>query len=404
MKNYIYNFLMAFLLLSLASCDEEFRGQYPVDNTAPKPVTVTRVINLPGAVLIDYEIPDETDILYIQAEYTLTDGEVRLQKSSIFNNSMLIRGFAKSKKSSISLRSVDRSQNVSEPVQVEIEPLDSPIYAISASLTVTESFGGIRLSWENPQQEDIMIGVLIQSQVTGEFEYAENIYSSEKEPNRAVRGMDSTRTTVGIFVRDIFMNYTDTLFLEVKPLYEKEIPKSNFSALPLPSFINLFQTTSGVHKIWDGNILDETNYNFLYINPGNTSLPFFTFDMNVTAKLSRFKLWPRLRYAYTLHSPKQWEWWGTNDESAARNNELNWETNPAWTKLMNCESRRPSGLEPGAPLTNEDTEYIEAGEEFEFPIDAPAIRYLRFKLIKSWSDGDGVNLQEIQVWGQVQNN
>lgn len=81
MKNYIYNFLMAFLLLSLASCDEEFRGQYPVDNTAPKPVTVTRVINLPGAVLIDYEIPDETDILYIQAEYTLTDGEVRLQKA-----------------------------------------------------------------------------------------------------------------------------------------------------------------------------------------------------------------------------------------------------------------------------------------------------------------------------------
>ena len=52
----------------------------------------------------------------------------------------------------------------------------------------------------------------------------------------------------------------------------------------------------------------------------------------------------------------------------------------------------------------EEKKVFEAGEEFEFPIEAPAVRYVRFKLISSWSGSDGVNLQEVQFWGQIQNN
>lgn len=405
MKNNIYKLCILLLVVIVTSCQEEFRGQYPIDNISPKPVFNVTVENLPGAVKIDYEIPDETDILYVKAEYELSGGNHVFQKSSIFNNSMLIKGFSKSKKSTLLLYTVDRSQNVSEPVRVDIEPLDSPIYDIRNSLTVIESFGGVRVNWDNPLREEIMVGVLTKDSITGQFENRENFYSSEMMANRSVRGMDSTLITIGVFVRDIYMNFTDTLVLDVRPIFEEEIPKSNFSPLPLPSFVRLFNNNSTLQKIWDGNIFDETNYNYLYINPGNPMMPFFTFDMKVTAKFSRSKFWPRLRYAYTLHSPKIWEWWGTNDEVVARNNEdLNWESNPAWTKLMRCESKRPSGLDEGAPLTSEDTEYIEAGEEFEFPIEAPAVRYVRFKLISSWSGSDGVNLQEVQFWGQIQNN
>ena len=131
-------------------------------------------------------------------------------------------------------------------------------------------------------------------------------------------------------------------------------------------------------------------------------MPYFTFDLGITAKLSRFRLWYRLRYAFTLHSPKEWEWYGTNNPDVAKDAQtLGWEENPAWVKIMRCESKRPSGLNPGDALTTEDLAYINEGEEFEFPLEIPPVRYLRFKLIKSWSDGDGINLQEVSFWGQI---
>lgn len=405
MKKYLFYIYLVLLIASSSGCEEENRGQYPIDKIPPQPVKNILVENLPGAVNISYDLPDETDILYVQAQYELSEGKSLFQKSSVFNNSMKLKGFSKSKKSIVLLRTVDRSQNESEPVEIEIEPLDSPIYSIRDSLFVTESFGGVRIKWINPLREDVMVGVLIKNEITGEFEYAENFYSSEAIGERAVRGLDSTLITIGIFVRDVFMNYTDTLVMDVKPLFEEEIPKAKFTPFTLPSFVKLHTSAANLSKIYDGNIFDESGYNFLYIRAGSPYLPFFTFDMKVKAKLSRFKIWPRLSYAYALHSPKIWEWWGTNDEDVARDSEtLGWEDNSAWIKLIRCQSKRPSGLDVGAPLTSEDKEYIESGEEFEFPIETPAVRYLRFKLISSWSDGDGLNLQEIQFWGQIQNN
>lgn len=403
MKKAIF-YIFLFFIVGLIGCSEEQRGQYPIHTTPPKPIKSVTVENLPGAVKISYELPDETDILYVQAQYQLADGKTYIQKTSVFNNSMLIKGFAKSIKTTILLSTVDRSQNVSEPIEVEIEPQDSPIYDIFNSLKVTESFGGVVINWDNPHQEEIMIGVLASDYISGEAILDENIYSTETSGKRAVRGMGTSMTTVAVFVRDIFMNYTDTLVVDVTPMFEEKIPKKGFSELPLPSFVRLYGSRSRIALIWDDNIFDEKGHNYLYFTPGNEHLPYFSFDMGVKAKLSRVKVWPRLSYAFTLHSPKIWEWWGTNDKVAAEiADDLNWQENPAWIKLMRSESKRPSGLEAGAPMTNEDREYIEAGEEFEFPAGLPAVRYLRFQLITSWSGSDGLNLQEIELWGNIQN-
>lgn len=396
---YITIFILALLL---TNCKDEYIGQFPVDKNNPQPVKNVVVENLPGKVKISYELPDEKDLLYVQGTCKLSSGVEKIAKTSVFSNSMIIEGFGKSEKMTLRLIAVDRSQNKSTPVDIEIEPLDSPIYEIFNQMKVIPSFGGLKISWSNPEKIDLMVGVLKQNKATGELDYVENFYSSLIQGIGTVRGQDSIRSLFAIYIRDTYMNYTDTLFLELQPFFEEEIPKNNFIAFSIPTYFKVYNSNSVLKKIWDGNVTDETNYNFFYIRPGNTMMPYFTFDLGITAKLSRFRLWPRLRYAFTLHSPKEWEWYGTNNPDVAKDAQtLGWEENPAWVKIMRCESKRPSGLNPGDALTTEDLAYINEGEEFEFPLEIPPVRYLRFKLIKSWSDGDGINLQEVSFWGQI---
>ncbi|HAZ02051.1 MAG: hypothetical protein A2W90_09100 [Bacteroidetes bacterium GWF2_42_66] len=408
MKKYQLYFylLLAFALLN--NCKEEMIGQYPTDNVAPQPVSKVVVDNLPGRSKISYQLPDEEDLLYVQALYDLPSGKNGVTKTSVFSNSMLVKGFGKSQKQTVQLISVDRSQNESTPLNVEIEPLDSPIYGIMDSLKVQEAFGGFKLSWPNFYKEDIVMGVLKKSGTTGEFSYIDNFYSSEALAQKSVRGLDSTKATFGIFVRDTYDNYTDTLVLSLKPYFEEEIPKSGFVGLKLSSRHAVEAYGGGLpSKMWDGITNVDNNLYYLKLSAagqvGQIILPIFTFDMGVKAKLSRFRLWQRVNYLFALHNPKLFEWYGTNDATVANNAEdLNWQSNPAWVKLMSGESKRPSGLAAGSALTTEDTAYAKDGEEFEFPLDAPAVRYLRFKLISTWSGSSNLHINELTFWGQIE--
>ena len=400
-KNLVYT-CMVLVIIFLTDCKEEPIGQFPVDNTAPRPVSGVVVNNIAGGAQISYQLPEEEDLLYVQAVYALPNGTTGRTKTSVFSNSMLIKGFAKSEKAVVQLVSVDRSRNESMPVGVDIEPLDSPIYGILDSLEVQESFGGFKLTWPNPLKEDIVLGVLRKNETTNELDYVENVYSSQAFVETAIRGLDSIRATFCFFVRDIYENSTDTLEMSLKPYFEEEIPKSGFTGLSLSSRFKL-HTHGGkdITKLWNNVInVDDDVY---YIQTGNEIMPYFTIDMGVKAKLSRFRLWQRVNYLFALHNPKMFEWYGTNDPAAANDAEtLGWEDNTAWIKLSSFESKRPSGGQEGDAVTAEDEAYAKAGEEFEFSLDAPAVRYLRFKLISTWSGSSGLHIGELTFWGQIE--
>lgn len=401
-KVLIYSGVVMFMLW-LTGCEEYTVGQYPVDAIAPQSISNVKVVNLPGAVRLSYDLPDEADLLYVKAAYPLANGEVRVSKTSVFSNTMLIKGFGKSKKQIIQLIAVDASQNESEPVNVEIEPMDAPIYSIVEALQASTTWGGFKMIWENPLKEDIVVEVLRKDPITGDFSFVENFYSSELQAERAVRGLDSTLTTFGVYVRDIYYNYTDTLEFEIKPLFEQMIPKTGFKAFNLSSLFKQHAAFGGpMPQMWD----DITNVreNAYYIMTGNPIMPFFTIDVGVKAKFSRFRVWQRIDYLFALHNPKEMEWWGTNDLAAASDNEtLGWEENGKWTKLGEFESKRPSGGKSGDPITAEDDAYAKAGEEFEFPLDSPSAQYIRFKLISTWSGSSGLHINELAFWGLIEN-
>jgi hypothetical protein len=390
-------------LMWLCGCTEEERGQFPIDSTPPQQVSNLVVTNLPGGATITYQLPDERDLLYVKAIYQLPDGSTQEVKSSVFSNSLTIKGYGRSVVTKIKLVSVDRSQNESEPIEVEIHPEDSPIYDILESLNITEDWGGLNLKWENPLEENIVLSVNRQNE-DGVYENLETYYSSVQNVQQSVRGLESVPTNLIIYVRDSYNNSTDTLKVTKTPWYEILLDNSRFTPIPVSANLNQNTSSNGTMPVlWDG----ITMYSFIdkalfTISPATAYVPYFSLDLGVTAKLTHFRFWSRENYFYRLRHSHYVQLFGTNDEAVAKNPES---PDSDWIMLTAppyYESIRPSGkglataiMEPG----DEDYDYAIQGEEITFPMDVPAIRYFRFKSLETWTGTKEIQLVEIRFWG-----
>lgn len=393
MKNYIV-LAALFMLTLLSGCKEEYIGQYPVDNVPPKSVSDVKIENLPGGANLTYVLPEEDDLLCITARYVLPSGGAKEMSSSAYSNKIELRGFGKGTKSTVEIVSVDKSYNESLPVRVEIEPLDSPIYDVFKTLKLYDSFGGVKLYWENPLRENVVFGAMVKNS-DGEYKHVETIYSSEIIANRAIRGLDAKPTDFAFYFRDTYNNYTDTLYMQMNPIFEEELDKKKFVAMKLSPKFKFHSFGGGkMEAMWD-NVYNVAA-NLCYIQPAAEPV-YFNFDMGVEAKLSRFRLWSRRDYLFQLHHLRTFAVWGTNDVNATKDPD-NWN---GWYKIMECESKRPSGIETPGNLTTEDEEYATAGEEWEAPVDASKFRYMRIQVHTTWGNTMGGFINEITVWGST---
>jgi len=386
--------------LLLGACEEEERGQYPVDSTAPQKVSNPVVKNIKGGAVITYTLPNERDILYVKAEYTLPNGQKKEMRSSAFTNSIQVLGFSRAVKTKVNLISVDRSRNESEPVVCDIEPLDSPIYDVLQSLNVIEGFGGIKLNWLNEDKADVVIGVLMKDE-DNIYQPLDNIYTSAPSGSASVRGIEEGEKQFGIYVRDIYNNYTDTLYLTMTPWKESELDKKQFRAMTLCSSFTLSQYgTTNEAVLWDGapNVSETGSAATMYYVNSTGVLIFVSIDLGVNCKLSRFKFWGRRNYTFTLHHPREFEIWGTSNATAA-NDPCSFD---GWELLLTGESVKPSGNVNAvtfAELPSEDVALAAAGEEYEFPLEIPKVRWVRFRCLRTWTNSQSCILSELTFWG-----
>lgn len=184
--------------------------------------------------------------------------------------------------------------------------------------------------------------------------------------------------------------YTD--YTTVTPVFESQVDKSTFSKLILPGDA---LTAYGwiMPHLWDGG-LDE-GYGFFC--RGSAFPISYTFDMGQTVKLTRFKVWQRgvissVGYLYAGDNASKWEVWGRADTPPT---DGSWD---GWTKLMTCQSVKPSGLAVGT-VSDIDKAYALKGEEFIFPDTIPTVRYIRIKVLETWGHGaPQINTMEMTFW------
>jgi hypothetical protein len=393
MKQIIYTcILLAGLFLS--GCEDPERG-IPVseNDIPPAPVSNIEVKNIPGGATLSYALPKSESLLYVLAEYSIQNGAILEKKSSYYNNSITLVGFPDTNPYEVKLYAVSRGDKKSESVTVAIHPLTPPVISVYESLSAIPTFGGVNISFENENEADLKITVLTTDSY-GDLYPAETYYTKRKSGSFSVRGFDPVERKFGFYVRDRWEHYSDTLFTELTPLFEEKLDKSKFKELQLASDTYEPHIYTGVKELWD----DVWNVKNSFHTKPNTGIPqWFTFDLGATTKLSRFKLYHRASTGtdgqYNGGDPQIMEIYGSNNPTDS------WDS---WTLLGHFQSVKPSGL-PGGQFNAEDVQFACVdGEDFEFPLDIPPVRYLRFKTLKVWGGVTYIYIAELTFWGEVQ--
>lgn len=388
---------MLSLLATFVACSEDQGPQILEGNSTP-PAEVTNVVvqNLAGKAKLTYTLPSDEDLLYVVARYTLENGTPMEVKTSYYSNSMLLEGFTGQSTSEVKVYAVNRSEAESKPVSVTVAPLKAPIFDIYDSLVAQPDFGGIRITADNPTKEEVGI-LVMQKNIQGDWvPLRTSIYTSVDEIKQSLRGFEPVEQEFAIVVRDKWLNYTDTLEINIEPLFEQLMPKSAFVGVKLANDAKTIDNAYPVSNLFDGQFLEYWGSYFTdrTIDVGNHLV---TFDVGKTTKLSRLRLWQfsepigGKRLYYYLGAMKKFRIWGSNTL-----NDGTLDSN--WTLMGEYEIKKPSGL-PYGQEDNDDLLAARDGTDFEVALDKPAVRYLRIECLENWIGGKFMAVSEVHVYG-----
>jgi hypothetical protein len=385
------------LVFTNACRDKEFyRGPLTSGGEAPGPVSNTSVRNFPGGATIFYQIPSDTNFWYVEASFDRNGKTVEVRSSS-YNDSITVNGFGDSTIHEVTLYTVSRSQKKSTPVSVSVHPLTPPVYTVFDSLAVDPTFGGVLVHFKNPDSAAMAITVLTTDSL-GQWIVAGDIYhTNQTGGDFSLRGFASEPRQFKIFATDRWGNVSDTLTRTLTPLFETELDKSLFKRVDLPTDYSTPNQGNQVMELaWNGGGASDAGGDFTTL-PGHGIPQWFTFDLGVTAKLSRIVVYTRTnsRFLYNSGCVKTWELWGSNSPNP------NGDWDSTWTYLMTCNSVKPSGL-PVGENSAEDLAAVIAGWNFDFPTDIPPVRYIRWKTLANWGDVTHITIGEMTFYGQVQ--
>ncbi|MCM5528680.1 DUF4959 domain-containing protein [Parasegetibacter sp. NRK P23] len=395
MKLTIKTIMIMLLLGTVVSCRKS-EGHNPINDDPVPPAVVTgvSVVNLPGKAKITYQVPNDERLLYVKAEYVPTSGVPAEAKASYYLDSLIVEGFADTKEYEVKLYSVSRSGVESEPVVVKVQPQEAPIWKVFKSMKVLNAFGGFNITAENPSKDNIGLIVLSKNKFL-EYEANNNwsVFTNVDSILQKIRGLDTTLVTLGFLVRDRWGNTTDTLFQDIKPIFEVQLDPSKFRGLALPG--DAPQVTNGarLEYAWD-NRLGWPYTSFTHQVNGGPQPHMITFDMGVLSKLSRVYIrpYPEGSRWYFLTTMKRFEIYGSENPSS------NGALDASWTLLGYYEVVKPSGLPYGTD-NNLDQTTASAGFNWEIRLDAPRVRYLRIRCLENFAGGTAQSINELKVYG-----
>lgn len=394
MKNIKYILLL--VILFLYSCNDVEREPFATDNIAPGQITNVVTKATPGGAEISYDLPQDIDLLHIEAQYFLPNGNKMVINSSSNSKTLNIEGFAEVKEYEITLTSVDRSGNRSEPYIVKVTPDTPPVLAVLNTLKVQPDFGGLNLQWENPTESDLAI-LIYKKNEEGENENIDTYYTSSKTGNYSVRGLEDVKSEFSIRLRDKWNNFSEIRTEELTPLYEEQISADNLKLLDYAYTDNIKLRDMGfLPKMWDGD-LHEIMITEESVIPWHASFSV----SNKPIRLSRVVFWQfawsfnNYGHYYAGNNGSLYEIYGSTDEFPTVDMS-------GWTLLQTCKIVKPSGLPfilGRENMSEEDFDLAHnKGHEFIIPLDAPAVRHLRIRSVECFGGTIG-SFAELQIFG-----
>ncbi|GGK47954.1 DUF4959 domain-containing protein [Gramella jeungdoensis] len=396
MMKYLIKLLTVSIVFILCACEENQHEPIFSDKTIPSVIENVIVTPINGGLDIKYDLPNNSDLLYVKAVYTTTKGEEAEVKASSFNNKLQILGFGDTTEKTVRLYSVDRSENTSKPITVSGAPLTPPVTIIQESMEITPDFGGARFTWENALNTPISIELMSTNEL-GELETIETVYTKQTATKSSLRGYESVPRLFAAVIRDRYDNYSDTIYAKtpdklVVPLFEQRLDKTAFKKVVLENDDNW--------DAWEGdywNFFDDEMTSIVHTQGDKPRPSIMTVDLGANVTLSRFTVHQRLSHG-TIHAfahgnPKTYKVYGAKELPGMDGNLDD------WILLKDCESIKPSGS-PLGTNTDEDIDHLWAGDEYTFD-EAIEIRYFRFAVFSTWDGAGYINASEMTFWGNI---
>lgn len=396
MKKSLKKIISVFTILLIAfSCQDTESG----DVTAPGKLIVETITPTNGGGIISYTLPDDSDILFVRAEYTNTLGEDVFRVSSVHNNEVEISGLNQTTPIEVNLFVVDNNDNKSEPTTAEFVPLESFIYLVQESIEFSADLGGVRVSWENIESKTVYVYVHIQN---GEDEEIRILSSNSPLENRFIRGLEATELTFLTKVADFDGNVTD---LEEKgvysPLFEEVIDKSTWSLVSNQS-INGNAWEGSTVNFWD-DIVDTTQTdsdNSYFIiwrdqNGGTLNWPLdIVVNLNKNVKINRLKVWQR---AFWYNGPSPTTAYYYQEENMKSFDLFASNNGQEWTLLGQYDIGNPMDADGNIP--SDAMESAANGHDFELDGVSESFNYLKISITSNYGSDTYCHGSEITLYG-----
>ena len=383
------------ILLITVSCQDTESG----DVTAPGKLIVETITPTNGGGIISYTLPDDSDILFVRAEYTNTLGEDVFRVSSVHNNEVEISGLNQTTPIEVNLFVVDNNDNKSDPTTAEFVPLESFIYLVQESIEFSADLGGVRVSWENIESKTVYVYVHIQN---GEDEEIRILSSNSPLENRFIRGLEATELTFLTKVADFDGNVTD---LEEKgvysPLFEEVIDKSTWSLVSNQS-INGNAWEGSTVNFWD-DIVDTTQTdsdNSYFIiwrdqNGGTLNWPLdIVVNLNKNVKINRLKVWQR---AFWYNGPSPTTAYYYQEENMKSFDLFASNNGQEWTLLGQYDIGNPMDADGNIP--SDAMESAANGHDFELDGVSESFNYLKISITSNYGSDTYCHGSEITLYG-----
>lgn len=416
--NLKYNILAlsALLALPFVSCKDDDKG----DTEAPASVTNVRFTPNNGGGYFLFDIPADEDFLYAKAVYTLDNGQTISKTSSVYNDTLFIEGFGQVKEYPVSIYAIDRKENMSAPVVVNVTPLGPAVDAAIETVKAIPGFSSLIFDWENPLQQNLTLYI----NVKVDDSEALMAYTSNLIKDRyTIENREGKPHFMTAYFQDSYGNRSKTVDLgSVTPYKDGLLSKSTWSFLrndklygnkwdynsnpdpfqqtPLPEYQGTWRADSlknareqyaegRIEKFWN-NVRDMGN-RLDYFHTGGQTFPFSYFiDMGRTIRISRVKTWQRYGQAWGNENFKIFQLWISDDPDPSDGVD-GWELCSTYTVV------KPSDPVQATTELKEGSEWIVYPDEPKF---SKPFRYLRVKFIRGWDNNQGsCCTSEISLYG-----
>ena len=397
MKNkYIYILLLA--AFAFTACNEEV-----LDTTAPGKVTNISYKPTNGGAILTFTAPDDYDLLYVKAVYTNSLGKEVFKVTSHYGDSIEIDGFKEATPQKIKLYAVDRSNNISEAAEIEVTPMKSFIYLVQESIQMKEQLGGVRITWENPDQKTVFVYV----NFTKAGKTYERILSSAlSDPVLMIRGLDPEEYSFSVTVEDFNGNKTDRMDVGTsRPLLEQKIDKSTWKVLQNLS-VDGDKWEGTLASFWDDVVdtKESGSDNSYFIinrddNGGMLKWPLdIVVDLNKTVVVNRFVVWQRaFAYVNAEQNGVSTDYCYYKEENMKSFSVSVSTDKLTWNSLGTFDIGDPRD----AAGVISPAKYKEAidGHEFNLESVSQPFRYMKFSILSNYGSETNVYGSEITLYG-----